>query len=162
MPDADSNQATSFCVSSLMETCRRAVRHLYIQIVFISEEGKAHDLIGEFINEASFKICMDWCRIRYGVLSPAAGDLPEFQRRMNKLSLTKVLSLSVFSVGCQGVGDINGKMAMRGQAADSATDRKTVRSCYGSHDCGRPSRHLYVVQWRSVFGHFCGMINQTR
>lgn len=98
--------------------------------------------------------------MRYGVLSPAAGDSPEFQRRMNKLSLTKALSLSVFCVGCRGVSDINREMAMRGQAAPCATDRKMVRSCYGSHDCGRLSLVTFVSSNDAVFDHFCGLINQ--
>ncbi len=68
--------------------------------------------------------------MRYGVLSAAAGeeDVPEFLRRMNKLSFTKALSLSVFYVGCQDVCYINGKMTMRGQTGPSATERSVDKS----------------------------------
>lgn len=68
--------------------------------------------------------------MRFGVLSAAAGeeDVPDFLKRINKLSFTKALSLSVFYVGCQDVCYINGKMTMRGQAGPSATERSVDRS----------------------------------
>lgn len=68
--------------------------------------------------------------MRYGILSAAAAkeDVPEFLWRMNKLSLTKALHLSVFYVGCQDVCYINGIVVMQGQAVSSAAERSVDNS----------------------------------
>lgn len=66
------------------------------------------------------------CDLAYYLLLPE--DLQDFHKRINKLSFTKALSLSVFYVGCQDVCYINGKMTMRGQAGPSATERSMDKS----------------------------------
>lgn len=68
--------------------------------------------------------------MRFGVLSAAAGEenVPGFLKRINKLSFTKALSLSVFHIGCQDVCYINGKMTMRGQAGPGATETSVDKS----------------------------------